>query len=118
MRGTFLQATKAGLFSLVFACIGVLVLALFAQLFTLDGTALPIINMVVKIIAVVLGTAIFVRDEKFLPKSLFAALVFWVVSQILFCILGGSFEWGQFFLDLAIAVAASLIVAIVKSKKA
>lgn len=117
MRKTIFQGAKAGLFSLVFACIFVLVLALFAQIFTLTDSILPVINQVLKVVAIVLGTAIFVRDEKFLFKSLFAALTFWLASQILSLILGGSFDWAQFLLDFVISVVAALVVAVLKSRK-
>lgn len=118
MRGYFLQGTKAGLFAMVFSCVGVLILALFAQIFTLSGNVLVITNQIVKIVAMVLSVSLFVRDEKFLPKALIAAVVFWLATQVLFCVLGGTFRWGQFFLDLIVALVVALIVAIVKSKKA
>lgn len=112
-----LQGTKAGLFSVVFSCIGVFILALFAQFFTMSDNLLPVINQIVKVLAVVLGTAIFVREEKFLPKSLLCALTFWLVTQILFLILGGTFSWAQFGLDLVVSVVAALVVAVLKSRK-
>ncbi len=117
MRRCFLQGTKAGLFSVVFSCIGVLILALFAQIFTLSDNVLVVTNQIVKILAVVLGVSLFVRDEKFLLKALVAAVVFWLTTQVLFCVLGGTFHWGQFFLDLIVALVVASIVAVVKSKK-
>lgn len=114
----FLQGLKSGLFSLVFACIGVLLLALAAKLFGLSDGILPIINQVLKAVAVVLGTAISVKQEKFMLKAILGAVIFWVLSFVLFSVLGGGFHWGQIALDLVIALVPSLIVAVVKSRRA
>lgn len=118
MRRYFLQGIKAGLFAMVLSCIGVLILALFAQIFTFSDKVLVIANQIVKIAAVVFGVALFVRNEKLLPKAMLAAVVFWLSAQVLSCILGGTFNWGQFFLDLIVALVVAMLVAIVKSKKA
>ena len=117
-KATFLQSLKAGLFSLVFACIGVLLLALIAKLCNISDGVLPIINQVLKAVAVCLGMLLCVKKEKFIIKALIGALIYWVLSFVLFSLLGGAFHWGQIFLDLGIALAVSVIVALIKSKRA
>lgn len=117
-KSVLLQGLKAGLFSLVFSCIGVLLLALFAKLFGIPDNILPFINQVLKAAAVVLGTAISVRNEKFVVKALTGAVIFWILSFLLFSVLGGGFHWGQIALDLGIAVAVALITAVIKSRRA
>lgn len=116
-KTVFLQGLKAGLFSLVFSCIGVLLLALFAKLFGIPDNILPFINQALKVIAVVLGTALSVKEEKFIVKALVGAVIFWLLSFLLFSVLGGGFHWGQIALDLGISVVAALIVAVIKTRR-
>ena len=117
-KSTILQSLKAGILSLVFSCIGVLLLALIAKLCNMGNNILPIINQVLKVIAVAIGTIISVKDEKFLLKSLLGAVIFWLLSFALFAIMGGGFHFGQIALDLAIALVVAAVVAIIKSRKA
>lgn len=117
-KSIVLQSLKAGLFSLVFACIGVLVLALFAKLFGIPDGVLPIINQVLKVIAVAIGMLIGIKNEKFILKALFGVLIYWVLSFVLFSLLGGAFHWGQIFLDLGLALVVSIVIALIKTKRA
>lgn len=117
-KSFLLQSLKVGIFSLIFACVGVLVLALLAKLCNIPDKVLPIVNQVLKVIAIAIGVAISVKDEKFLLKSLVGAVIYWVLSFTVFSLLGGQFHWGQIGLDLAISLATALIVAIIKSRKA
>lgn len=117
-KSTILQAIKAGLLSLVFSCIGILLLALVAKLCNIGDKALPIINQVLKVVAVAIGTLISVKDEKFWLKALIGALIFWLLSFALYAIMGGQIHFGQIALDLVISVAVALIVALIKSRRA
>ncbi len=117
-KSTILQSIKAGLLSLVFSCIGILLLALIAKLCDIGDRALPIINQVLKVIAVALGTLLAVKDEKFLLKALVGAVIFWLLSFALFAIMGGQFHFGQIALDLAISLIVAAVIAIIKSKRA
>ena len=117
-KTTILQSLKAGILSLVFSCIGVLLLALIAKLCNIGNNVLPIINQVLKVIAVGLGTAISVKDEKFLLKSIIGAVIFGLLSFALFAIMGGGFNFGQIALDLGIALVVAVIVSLIKSRRA
>lgn len=117
-KNTLLQSLKAGILSLVFSCIGVLLLALIAKLCGLSDSILPIINQVLKVVAVALGTAIAVKDEKFLIKAIIGAIIYWLLSFALFSILGGQFNFGQIALDLAIGLVVAIVVAFIKSRRA
>lgn len=117
-KNTLLQSLKAGILSLVFSCIGVLLLALIAKLCSLSDSILPIINQVLKVIAVALGTLIAVKDEKFLLKAIIGAVIFWLLSFALFSILGGQFNFGQVALDLGIALVVAIVVGFIKSRRA
>ncbi len=116
-KSLIIQSLKSGLISFVLSCIFVLVLALIAKLFTLSGSVLPIVNQVLKVAAVAAGTLIAVKDDKFLLKGILGAVIFSVLTFVLFLILGGQFKWGQVALDLVIAVAVAAVVSLIKSRK-
>ncbi|MCM1195012.1 MAG: hypothetical protein NC099_05830 [Corallococcus sp.] len=117
-KTTILQSIKAGVLSLVFSCIGVLLLALIAKLCNIGDSVLPIVNQVLKAVAVGIGTAISVKDEKFLIKAIIGALIFGLLSMAVFLIMGGKFSFGQVALDFGIALAVAIVVALIKSRKA
>lgn len=117
-KNTILQSIKAGALSLVFSCIAVLLLALIAKLCNIGDNVLPIINQVLKAIAVAIGTLISVKDEKFLLKAIIGAVLFWLLSFGLFAIMGGKFNVWQILLDLGVALVISIIVALIKSRRA
>lgn len=117
-KNLFVQALKCGVLALVFSCIGVLLLALVAKLCGIPDSVLPIINQVLKAIAVVLATLISVKDEKFLLKGILGAVIFWLLSFALFSVLGGQIKIGQIALDLVIALVAALLVVFIKSRRA
>ena len=117
-KSLILQPLKAGLLSLVFSCIGVLILALIAKLCNIGGVALPIINQVLKVIAVAIGTIISVKDEKFLLKSIIGAVLFWALSFALFAIMGGQFIFWQIALDLGVSLIVAVVIGLIKSRKA
>ena len=117
-KSVLLQSLKVGVLSLVFACIGVLVLALLAKFLNISDGVLPIINQVLKALAVFLGVMFSVKGEKFLVKALLGATLYWLLSFVMFSLLGGGFHWGQIALDLAIALVVAFIAALLKSRKA
>ena len=117
-KSFILQSIKSGVLSFVFSCVGVLILALIAKLCNIGDKALPIINQVLKVIAVAVGTLISVKEEKFLWKALIGAVLFWLLSFALYAIMGGKFNFGQIALDLGISLVVAALVAFIKSRRA
>lgn len=117
-RSVWSEGIKAGLIAFVFSCIGVLVLALLAKAFGIPEKVLPIVNQVIKALAAVIAGAIIIKNEKYALKGLLGAIIFWALSFSMFLILGGKFNFGQLVLDLVIALAAFLIIAVIKSRRA
>ena len=116
-KNTILGGVKAGAIALAFSCIGVLLLALVAKLFGLSDNVLPIVNQILKIVAVALAMMLCLREEKFVAKSLVGSVVFSLLSLLLFVLLGGKFHIGQVLLDFAIALVTSVIVAFIKARR-
>lgn len=117
-KNLLLQSLKAGVIAFAISCIGVLVLALIAKLCNIGDTALPIINQVIKVLAMGLGVFIAVKDEKHLFKALIAAVIFWILSFAMFMIMGGQIHFGQIALDLVISLVTAVIVALIKKRRA
>ena len=116
-KNTILGGVKAGAIALAFSCIGVLLLALVAKLFGLSDNVLPIVNQILKIVAVALAMMLCLREEKFVAKALVGSVVFSLLSLLIFLILGGKFNIGQVLLDFAIALVTSVIIAFVKARR-
>ena len=115
-KNAIVGGVKAGALALAFSCIGVLLLALVAKLFGLSDNVLPIVNQVLKIVAVALAMILCLRDEKFVAKAVVGSVVFSLLSLVVFLLLGGKFKFGQVLLDFAIALVTSTIIAFVKAK--
>lgn len=111
------QGFFAGLASFIFACVGVLVLAMLAQVFAFSQKVLNVANQAIKIAAIVLGVAIFAKAEKFVFKGVVAAVVFCLLSVVAQVVLGGTLGW-PVALDLVVALCVAMLVAIIKSRKA
>ena len=94
-----------------------LLLALIAKTFTLPADVLPIVNQVLKAVAVCLGTLFSIKEDKLLPKAILGALLFSLLNLILFFVLGGEFGFWQFAADLGIALAVAAVAAVIKSRK-
>lgn len=117
-KAIWTEGIRAGVISTVFFAIGVLLLALFAKLFSLDGTVLNICNQVLKVIALSLGLLLTVKYDNFLKKSLIGGSVFYLLSILIFGLFGGKFTFGFALLELFIALLIALIISVIKSRRA
>lgn len=115
--GFWLGVLKGALTAFILSAIFVLVLALIAKMFALPTDVLPIVNQVLKAVAVIVAVALNVKGEKLFFKALLVATVYSLLSLLLFVILGGGFSFAQFATDWAIALAVSVITAVIKSKR-
>lgn len=116
-KNTIWAGLKAGAIALAFSCIGVLLLALVAKSFGLPDNVLPIVNQILKIVAVALAMMLCLKEENFVVKALVGSVVFSLLSLLLFSLLGGTFHIGQVLLDFAIALVTSVIIAFVKARR-
>lgn len=117
-RSVLGNGIKAGLLAFVISCIGVLLLALAAKMFGISENVLPIANQVIKVLAVLIASIIFLKEDKLAIKAIVCALTFWLASLVLFCILGGKLQIGQLMLDLVISLVVSFAVAVIKNRRA
>ena len=116
-KNIWFDVIKGALTAFVLSAIFVLVLALVAKIFALPVEILPMINQVLKVVAVLVAVSVNVKCEKFLLKGVLVATIYSLLSLILFVVLGGTFSFAQFALDWGIAIVVSLVVAVIKSRK-
>lgn len=113
----FKQSIKSSLFAFVLSTVFVLILALIAKLCVMSPDILPIINQVLKAVAIAVAVILCIKDENMLLKALLCALFFSVFNCILYLCLGGKFEIGIVGIDFAIALVVASFVAILKARK-
>ena len=116
-KNIWFDVIKGALTAFVLSAIFVLVLALVAKIFALPVEILPMINQVLKTVAVLVAVSVNVKCEKFLLKGVLVATIYSLLTLILFVVLGGTFSFAQFALDWGIAIVVSLVVAVIKSRK-
>ncbi|MCM1043635.1 MAG: hypothetical protein NC350_05505 [Corallococcus sp.] len=116
-KSFFIESLKGGLFAFILSTIFVLLLALIAKLFTIPANVLPIVNQVLKAVAVGVGVGIAVKNDKLLFKGLLSGAIFSILNLMLFLILGGEFKFAQVAIDLAVSLAVGVVVALIKSRK-
>ena len=108
------EIISGGLLSFVFATILVLVFSLIVKLTNMSATAVPIVNQVIKILSVFLGVFFSLKNkEKCWLKGILSALLFAVLSFVVFSLLANSFNWAGFGIDLAIDAVVGAIAGII-----
>lgn len=93
------QGFKGGLFAYILCTVLVLILALLVKLFSISTDALPIINQVIKVICIIIGVFVAVKEDKSLLKGAIAGIVYLILTTITFTLLGGEFNWAQLGID-------------------
>lgn len=108
------EIIKGGLLSFVFATILVLVFALIVKLTNISANAVPIVNQVIKVVSIFLGILFSIKSrEKCWLKGILGALLFAVVSFVVFSLLAGSFNWAGFGIDLVIDIIVGAVAGII-----
>ncbi|MEG2015080.1 MAG: TIGR04086 family membrane protein [Clostridia bacterium] len=111
------ESVKGAFVAFLFSTVFVLILALIAKLFNVSDKLLPIINQVLKVISVFVATLLCVKKGKPLLKAVFLAVLYSVISLIVFFILGGEFAFGSFALDFGLSIVFAGLASIIVAKK-
>ncbi|MGN1373440.1 MAG: TIGR04086 family membrane protein [Candidatus Coproplasma sp.] len=93
-----LQVLKATLFAVVFSLVYVLVFTLIIHLTQLNQAVIKPTNQVFKIIAIAVGSLLFIKGQKGYIKGALTGLCTVLVNYLLFSAIGGSFELSWTFL--------------------
>lgn len=113
-KESIVQIAKATLCAVVFSLIYVLAFTLIIQLAQLSSTVIKPVNQVFKIVAIALGSLLFIRGQKGYIKGAIAGLCTVIVNYLVFSIIGGSFalEW-TFLLEVVLCAAAGMVTGII-----
>ena len=94
----FLSGVKGVVVALIFSMICVLLFALAIDLFSLPLSVIKPVNLILKILAVVIGTLFAVKDNKGLFKGIIMGLAISFSAFLLFGTIGGEIEFSLPFL--------------------
>jgi putative membrane protein (TIGR04086 family) len=93
LKKSILQITKAVAMSVIVALALVLIFTFIIQIFSLPSSVIKPVNQVIKILCIVAGGLIFIRDEGGLVKGgIYGALAV-IVTYLLFAIIAGEFAF-------------------------
>lgn len=113
-KGTWQEIIKGGLIATLISVLLVLAFALIARLFGLSSGIVPVVNEVIKVISVAAAVFIAVKTPSAgYLKGLGIGVVFAILSCIIFWLLGGSFNFVNLLIDIAIACASGLVAGII-----
>lgn len=89
------EIVKANIIALIFALVAVLLSALAVKLFNASDKAIPIINQVIKSLAIVIGCLFSLKKpNNGWLRGLISGFIFVWISYVVFSLLNGRFEFG------------------------
>lgn len=114
-RGYVFEIVKANIIALIIALVLVLVSALFVKLFNAPDGAIPIINQVIKSVAIFVACLISLRKPKSgWLRGMICGFVFVWISFVVFSLLDGNFSFGLSLLnDCVLGTVAGMISGII-----
>ena len=120
----FTNTLKGSLIAVAFSLILILIFAFILQILSLGDGTIKVVNLIIKLISIMLGTSVAVRKtkEKGLLTGLFVGLVYTVIAFIVFSILNGQFSFEKsLFNDILFGTIGGAICGVIsvntKSKK-
>ena len=113
-RSALQEILKGSLIATLLTILFVLVFALLARLFSLSSNVIPVVNQIIKVISVFIAVMLAVKTPSAgYLKGLAIGFGFVVLSTLIFCLLGGEFNFGGILIDLAISCVVGLIAGII-----
>ena len=116
-NGLWSQSIKSAVVALLTSVIAILILSVLAKYLTFGVDVIPIINQIIKIVAVAVGVGFVVKGEKSLFKGILAGIFYSTLSLAMYLAMGGQLDFRHILLDLAQAVAVGSVVSILVSKR-
>lgn len=109
------EIVKANIIALIFALIAVLLSALIVKLFNVPDGAIPVINQVIKSLAIFVGCIVALKKPKSgWLRGLIAGAIFVWISFVVFSLLDGKFNFGLSLLnDCALGTVSGMISGII-----
>ena len=106
----FFQILKGAAFALGFSLLAVIIFANILRFTPLPDKVIYPVNQTVKVVAILLGSLLFVRGEKGFLKGGAIGLIFTALSYLAFSAIGGNFSLSWLiFAELALAIFAGVV---------
>lgn len=106
----FFQILKGAALALGFSLLAVIIFANILRFTPLPDKVIHPVNQTVKVVAILLGSLIFVRGEKGFLKGGAIGLIFTALSYLAFSAIGGNFSLSWLiFAELALAIFAGVV---------
>ena len=106
----FFQILKGAALALGFSLLAVIIFANILRFTPLPDKVIYPVNQTVKVVAILLGSLIFVRGEKGFLKGGAIGLIFTALSYLAFSAIGGNFSLSWLiFAELALAIFAGVV---------
>ncbi len=114
-RGYIFEIVKANIIALIFALLAVLLSALAVKLFNISDGAIPIINQVIKTLAIFVGcTFSLKKPTNGWLRGIVCGFIFVWISYVVFSLLDGKFNVGLSMLnDCVLGMVAGMISGII-----
>lgn len=104
---------RAVIAAVIFSLAAVLIFALVIKLFSVPSSVIPVVNRVIKTIAVSGGAILFIREEKGLLKGAAAGVLSVALTYLIFAAIAGSDFSYLFFAELLFGGAVGAISGII-----
>ena len=106
----FFQILKGAALALGFSLLAVIIFANILRFTPLPDKVIYPVNQTVKVVAILLGSLLFVRGEKGFLKGGAIGLIFTALSYLAFSAIGGNFSLSWLiFAELALAIIAGVV---------
>ncbi len=114
-KGYVFEIIKANIIALIFALVAVLLSALVVKLFTVSDKAIPIINQVIKGLAVFIGCIFSLkRPNNGWLRGMICGFIFMWISYVVFSLLDSRFVFGLSLLnDCVLGTVSGMISGII-----
>lgn len=114
-RGYVFEIVKANIIALIFALTAVLLSALIVKFFNVSDTAIPIINQVIKSLAIVIGCLFSLKKpNNGWIRGIICGFIFVWLSFVVFSLLNSKFEFGLSLLnDCVLGMVTGMISGII-----
>ena len=111
VKGFLAPVLKATLFAVIITLVLVLLLALVVKLTTFSFLAVKICNQFIKVVSLIGGAFIFIKEDKGLLKGLFYGALYFLTISLIFFLISGTSNFS--FLDLIFNLVIGLISGII-----
>lgn len=100
-KKNILSIAKGVLISIVVSLVSILFFAFIVKLFGLSDNSLKVVNQIIKVVSIMIGTFLGVKNdkEKGLVKGLLIGLLYTFFAFVIFSALNGNFSFGKSLLN-------------------